>query len=104
MSLVDSLAGHLSASKNRAYQDRARERFFIFVTFLQDNNLVTRQLLAPGEYPDRELVIRYQDLTEDGASTVKAGYNKWLQGIDRGKPASDLGVLASALERVRQQR
>jgi hypothetical protein len=103
MSLVDSLSGHLAASKNRAFQERTRERFARFVGFLQENNLTIKTILEPGSYPDRDLVIRYEDLTDEGAAVVKAAYHKWLQGIDNGKPPSDLGTLEAALAKVRRQ-
>lgn len=101
MSLVDSLAGHLIRSKNKTFREETRERFRYFVDFLQSNHFTVRTLLEPGSLPENDLVIRYEDLTEEGAAVVRAGYNKWLQGIDRGKLPSDLTALNDALAKVR---
>lgn len=86
-----------AASKNRDYRARAEQRFRVFINFLQDNGLTTREILARDQPVTEELRIYKSDLTDVGFAVVKSAYDKWLRGHDRGKDISDVGVLERAL-------
>lgn len=101
--VIDDAAIHFNASKNKDYQERVRARFETFVTFLQANGLTTRVILADGQEVNRELRILGDDLTEEGLAVVKASYDAWLRGIDRGKLVTDVSIMERTLRKVRSQ-
>jgi hypothetical protein len=83
--------------------ERTKRHFRIVVDFLQQNNLVVRQLLAPGQEPDDEFCFRKSDLTEEGYEVIKKGYDRWLRRIsDIRKDVTDITILRKALEEVRK--
>lgn len=99
--LIDKISTHLAASKSAAWRERVITRFSTFVAFLQENHLTTRTILDPGSEPEVSLRIMKSDLTDEGYEVVKAAYDKWLRGIDKGKDVSDLTTLEKALEKIR---
>jgi hypothetical protein len=99
--LIDDAGFHMKTTKNRDYHKRVKERFRIFINFLQDNRLVTHELLEAGEVPDDTTKIFSADLTPEGLEVVRKGYHKWLGSFDRGKPVTDLTPLLKALRQVR---
>lgn len=99
--VIDDAAVHYAASKNADYRQRVTERFSTFVNFLQDNGLVQKPILSGGEMPTEKLKIMRSDLTEEGFEVVKASYDKWLRGIDKGKAISDTRLLERALSKLR---
>ncbi|MEM6776420.1 MAG: hypothetical protein AAF670_02115 [Planctomycetota bacterium] len=98
--VIDDAKAHFAASKNADYKARVEQRFRVFVDFLQENGLATRQILASNQPVTDELQIKKSDLTDDGFSVVKAAYDKWLRGLDKGKAITDVTVLKKALEKV----
>jgi hydroxymethylglutaryl-CoA reductase len=76
--------------------------FRAFIGFLQTNRLTTRQILAEDEPVTESLRIVKSDLTDEGFEVVKAAFDKWLRGHDRGKEIEDVSVLEKALARLRQ--
>ena len=99
--LIDDAAVHFAASKRQDYKDRVRQQFATFITFLQSNELTTRLLLDHEAVPDESTKLMKSDLTEEGFQVVQASYDKWLRGIDSGKPISDVSVLEKALAKIR---
>lgn len=67
--------------------------------FLNANGLVHRPLALhePGQWEDFEL--RMNDLTDVGFEVMRCGLDKWMRGLDRGKPASDTSVLEKCLKK-----
>lgn len=100
-SLIDDASVHFAASKNREYRDRVRQRFSTVIGFLQSNGLTTRVLLAEGELPTEATKIMRSDLTDDGFAVLDAAYDKWLRGVDRGKPIADVSLFEHALRHAR---
>lgn len=98
--VIDDAKAHFAASKNSEYKARVEQRFRVFVDFLQNNGLVNREILASGQPVTEELKIRKSDLTDAGFAVVKAAYDKWLRGIDKGKAVADVTVLNKALAKV----
>ncbi len=101
--LIDDAGGHFVASKNREYRKRVVLRFRVFVDFLQDNGLTTREILAKDEPVTEELKIYRSDLTEEGFQVVKAGYDKWLRSLDKGKEITNVSPLEKALTKARER-
>jgi len=99
--LIDAAKNHLLASKNLEYRARVKRRFRAFICFLQDNGLTTRELLSEDQPVTEELKVMKSDLTDDGFAVVKAAYDKWLRGIDRGKDIEDVTLLEKSLKTVR---
>jgi hypothetical protein len=101
---IDGVGIHLAASKNLAFKDRVRERFTVFINFLQTNGLTTRVLLKDGDIPNESTTIMKSDLTDEGFEVVRLAYDRWLRGLDRGKPVSDVSVLEKAIRDTRKGR
>jgi hypothetical protein len=99
--VIDDAKVHLAASKNRDYRTRVEQRFRVFVDFLQDNGLATRQILSREQPVTAELQIRRSDLTDVGFAVVKVAYDKWLRALDKGNKITDLTVFETALEKLR---
>lgn len=99
--LIDDMAVHLAASKNADYRSRVRHRFNVFVAFLQDNGLTTRTLTDQNLVEADNLKIMRSDLTGEGYEVVRAAYDKWLRGHDKGKAIDDVTPLRKALEKIR---
>lgn len=91
-----------AASKNVGYRTRTEQRYRVFVNFLQENDLVTREILSAEDPVTEELQIRKSDLTDEGFELVKNAYDKWLRGIDKGKEIADVSVLNKALSKIRE--
>jgi hypothetical protein len=99
--VIDDAKAHFAASKNKDYKARVEQRFRVFVDFLQNNGLANREILASSQPVSDALQIKKSDLTDDGFAVVKASYDKWLRGIDKGKEISDVTALEKALEKVK---
>jgi hypothetical protein len=99
--VIDDAAVHFAASKNAEYRQRVKDRFTTFIHFLQDNGLAVSRILVEGEEPSETLKIMKSDLTEEGFEVVKASYDKWLRGIDQGKPIADITALEKSLSKLR---
>ena len=102
--VIDDAKAHFAASKNAEYKARVEQRFRVFVDFLQDNGLASREILVSGQPVTDDLQIKKSDLTENGFAVVKAAYDKWLRGIDKGKAITDVTVLEKALEKVNAEK
>jgi hypothetical protein len=100
--LIAGTKGLFAASKNLEYRARTVRMFRAFIGFLQTNRLTTRQILAEDEPVTESLRIVKSDLTDEGFEVVKAAFDKWLRGHDRGKEIEDVSVLEKALARLRQ--
>ncbi|GAB2864394.1 hypothetical protein GCM10027277_36430 [Pseudoduganella ginsengisoli] len=69
--------------------------------FLKQHALLAPSVVLPaGGWEGFEL--RAHDLTEEGLAVMKCGLDRWLTGQDKGKPASDVGVLEKCLAKVRK--
>jgi hypothetical protein len=100
--LITEVKGLFAASKNLEYRSRVVRSFRAFINFLQANGLTTRQILAAEEPVTESLRIMKSDLTDEGFEVVKAAYDKWRRGHDRGKEIEDVSVLEKALAKLRQ--
>ncbi len=74
----------------------------VFVDFLQQNGLVTEQILAPNADVNSELKICRYHLTEEGFAIFCTAYQKWLKGLDRGKSVDDVSSMEKALKKLRE--
>lgn len=71
--------------------------------FLQDNALLVREIKAPaGSWEDFEL--RIADFTSLGQEVIQTGFDRWLRGIDRGKPVNDVSILEKYLKIAKSTR
>lgn len=100
--VVDDAGFHYARSKNADYQQSVTTLFTVLINFLQDNGLTKRMLLIQGEKPTKNLKIMQSDLTKEGFEVLKSSYDKWLSGIDNGKPISDISILEKALLKARK--
>lgn len=67
------------------YKDQFRRFFRNYVTFLQENNLTTREIIKENEKITDEHCIKLGDLTEEGLEFYKFGIMKWISKYDRAK-------------------
>lgn len=68
-----------------ADKDQFRRFFRNYVTFLQDNQFTTRDIIKENELVTDEHGIRLGDLTEEGLAFYKFGIMKWISKYDRAK-------------------
>ncbi len=102
--LIDDAGAHFAASRRKTYRDSVQQQFAVFINFLQSNELTTRLILDCGNAPDESTKIMKSDLTDEGFQVVQESYDKWLRGIDKGKPISDVSVMEKALTKIRRNR
>ncbi len=102
--VIDRVSWHTRVIDNPETPERVKRRFQALVTFLQDNGLVVRTLLGPGEEAGEDFALRRGDLTDEGFSLMKTAYDRWLRAFDKteGRDPENLRVLANALKRLRQ--
>jgi hypothetical protein len=99
---IDQASWHLRAGSES--RDKTFRRFRAVATFLQENGLTTRPLLPDGEVEiDESFRIHSSDLTADGLELMGRHYDRWLRGVDRGKPVEDLSILRKALSAIRER-
>ncbi len=98
---IDDMSVHLAASKNPDYQNRVRQRFSVLVDFLQANRLTASTLVPPSDINANSFKLMRSDLTDEGFEVIKAAYDKWLRGHDKGKAIDDVSSLRKALEKIR---
>jgi len=76
--------------------------FWVLVEFLQREGLMTRRVASSEMEISEDFAIMRSDLTALGYELIKMSYEKWLNGLDRGKPPEDLRVFQRDLTRVRR--
>ncbi len=100
---IDKVSWHTSVKGNPETPAKVRQRFRIIADFLQDNGLVTRTLLRPGEDPGNEFEIHTSDLTAEGLEVMHKGYEEWIgRVVDRRKDYTDVRILVDTLREVRK--
>lgn len=75
--------------------------FDSIIFYLQNNGLTTRTILAPGQSTDVNTRIMLSDLTEVGLALMRACYDKWLKGHDRGKPITEMTIFEKELKKLK---
>lgn len=98
---IDCVGWHTSTPGNTETREDVVRRFFAFVSFLQQHNLVVRNLASREADIDDAFSIRSSDLTEDGLALAKVAYDKWLSKIDSGMDPSNFKIFERELSRVR---
>lgn len=92
------------ASKKKDYQLRVAERLKVFVDFMQENDLTTREILSADQPVTGALRIWSTDLTDDGMAVVKTGFDKWLRSLDKGTDVKNISILNNALKKVKSSK
>jgi hypothetical protein len=77
--------------------------FRTLVEFLQENGLTRRTVLPDGTEVNHDSELRAVDLTDEGLSFVRSYYEKWRDGLDRGKPETDTSRLEKWLASMRKR-
>jgi hypothetical protein len=93
----------LQASKNKSYQKQVRQMLKTLACFLQENHLVTRELLPETEDVTEDFVIRRSDLTDVGFELYRSAENRWFDAVDRGVSPSDTRILERSLRLIRER-
>lgn len=91
----------LQASKNRSYQKQVRQMLKTLASFLQDNGLVTRELLPKTEEITEDFIIRRSDLTAAGLELYRSAEARWFDAVDRGVSPADTTILERSLRAIR---
>lgn len=91
------------ASKRKSYRASLREMFTTLAVFLQENGLVTRELLPQGSGISESFVIRRSDLTDEGFEFYRNVEQKWAGAIDRGASPSSTAILQRTLRNMRKE-
>ena len=97
--VIDQVGWHTQAD-NIETREHVLRRFAILARFLDDHGL-TRSPVATRAIDDA-FAIRSTDLTEDGLQLMRAAYDAWLRGIDRGRSPEDVRSLEKALRKLRK--
>ena len=95
-------AGVLKASKRKEYRAEMRLMFTTFIKFLQDEELVTRPILEiNGDLADN-VVVRREDLKDDGVRLFFSGWEEWCDFS--GSPAEDVEYWKRRLLSIREEK
>lgn len=78
-----------------------RARFKTLINFLQDNKLVTKDLLGHFDNVPLDFKLSSDDLTDEGNRFIDFAYPKWVQKVDRGASPTDRAYLEKALRKMR---
>ncbi|UTY55834.1 hypothetical protein [Massilia sp. erpn] len=80
--------------------DKEAAIFTALCGFLNAHGLAVAPLPVhgPGQWDD--FALRVNDVNETGLALIRAGLDKWLRGIDRGKAPEDVSLLQKALEKL----
>jgi hypothetical protein len=93
------------SSKRKSYRAQIREMFSVIASFLQENHLVTREILPAGAEISESFVLRRSDLTDEGFEFYKNILEKrWMAAIDRGMSPSNKEILERGLRALREKK
>jgi hypothetical protein len=101
--LVDKVAPYVDRPGSIETLEDVAGRFWAVVSFLQSNGLTSRVIASGPEAIDKRFEIWSGDLTPKGLAVMRAGYDKWLGAIDRGKNPEDVTPLQRALQRINRE-
>jgi hypothetical protein len=99
---ISKVGWHTQTLGNTETTEQIHRRFHTLASFLQDNGLTVRTLLAPNDVITDESAIRSSDLTDEGLFLLKKCYDRWLKKIDKGMPPDDVTLLQRELLKLRQ--
>lgn len=97
---VDQIGWHTRVPGNPETREEVVARFCAIVQWLQLHELTTRTLLHSQDELNDSFSIRSDDLTEVGLAVMRAAYSRWVDGVGRGKPVSDVATLDRALKKA----
>ncbi|WP_291914247.1 hypothetical protein [Chitinophaga sp. CB10] len=100
---IDQVSWHTQQPRNYEFDSSIVYAYFkSIISYLQQNNLTTRVILADDEEVTEETKIQVSDLTEEGFLLIKAAYEKWITKVDNRKIAvDDFKMLNKALDKIR---
>ena len=73
------------------------------IIFLQQNGLVTKELLPEGAEIDETFAIRRSDLTDEGFEFYRSVEQRWFNAIDNGAAPSNTAILERSLNAIRRR-
>jgi hypothetical protein len=100
--VVYNLGFMLGASKRTEHRQACRDQCSALVSFLQDNGLVSTQLVAAGATLTDDFVLRESQLTEQGVLFVRSALRPWLAAQEKSRNKKDVALLASRLNALRR--
>jgi hypothetical protein len=83
-------------------RERIVRQFNIIIDFLDDNNLLISKEATVDKDNDNDLVLHTSNLTDKGRQLMDLYYDKWLNGLDRGKDLSDLKIFIKGLKKIEE--
>ncbi len=94
----------ITRSKNKSYKESVNKRGKILMEFLKENKLL---LIEPfnenGELKD-DLIIKKDDLTEEGNKFYDTTVPGWWQFLDKGGDPSNISRLEKGLKKIREEK
>ena len=96
-----NVGGLLSRISDERFHKALKLTVRVLIDFLQEHNLVTRQILEPADAMPLDLVIVRGDLSEDGFEFYKLAETKWMTAHDRGTAITDTSILVRQLKKLR---
>jgi hypothetical protein len=99
--VIDQISWHSDREGNPESREHIYQRFKTITQFLQKNNLAKRVLLRDDSQMDDSFCIRASDLTDEGLTVMKKGYDKWLRRLDKGQDPADTVILEKILRDLR---
>jgi len=101
--VIDQVSWHTQTVGNPETIEHIERRFRSLAEFLKSNDLLSENACLPEITSpiSPTYCIRSSHLTHFGLAVMKAGYDKWLRAIDRGKSPEDIKLLVTALQKTR---
>lgn len=100
---IDKASWQIIAMRNYPEEkDKILEYFNIIINFLDEHNLLISKDATVDKDNDNDLVLHTSNLTDKGRQLMDLYYDKWLNGLDRGKDPSDLKIFIKGLKKIEE--
>jgi len=99
--ILINLPGVLRCSKSRSYRESTLALYTSLCCFLQENQLVTTDLVTTEKQISDTLQVRRDQFTDVGFELFYDGVQKWLRSVDRGTSPTDTTILERELKKLR---
>jgi hypothetical protein len=98
--IIDKVSWYTHVIGRISTDEEIHLSFRCMISFLQDNGLTSRVILKDDDPVTDETQIKVSDLTDKGFMLIKKAHDKYLKGLDRGKPPTDVSVFAKELAKL----
>lgn len=96
---IDKVGWHTSVKGNSESLESIHVRFRAICSFLNEHSLTKTKIDFSDSQLTDDFELNTNQLTNEGLEFIKLAYDKWVQGIDRGRDPSDTTYLVKKLNK-----